>query len=239
MALFPRLSLRDGRPAVQRTEHIEVAYREEMGDSLVEAAIYRDAFSDAAISGMVPLDHFAAGEVLPDLFSRSATLNGGDHHTSGFRVSYARKIKDRLQAALGYGMTGVLSPAQQQLETADISELRRSLEMEPAHLLMASLSAELPGAGTRIVSTYQWLSREAAMSPDLYNDFAARSDPGLNLVIRQPLPFAGSLPGKFEVTADFRNLLKAGYIPIQAFDGQQMYLLQAVRSYRGALSFIF
>jgi hypothetical protein len=33
--------------------------------------------------------------------------------------------------------------------------------------------------------------------------------------------------------------LNAGYIPMQAFDGQQMFLLQAIRSYRGALSFVF
>jgi hypothetical protein len=33
--------------------------------------------------------------------------------------------------------------------------------------------------------------------------------------------------------------LKAGYVPIQTPDGQTLYLLQAVRSYRGSLSFIF
>ncbi len=79
----------------------------------------------------------------------------------------------------------------------------------------------------------------AAIAPDLYNDFASRSDPGLNLVIRQPLPFSGGLPGKLEATGYINNLLKAGYIPIQTFDGQQIFLLPAVRSYRGALSFVF
>ena len=111
--------------------------------------------------------------------------------------------------------------------------------MRQTHMLMASLSSELPGSGTRVVSTYQWLSRQAVIAPDLYNDFAARSNPGLNLIVRQPLPFHGSLPGKLEARAELRNLLKAGYIPIQTFDGGQMYLLQAIRSYRGALSFIF
>ena len=63
-----------------------------------------------------------------------------------------------------------------------------------------------------MISSYQWLNRRAVIATDLYNDFAARSDPGLNVVIRQPLPFGGLLPGKLEATADFRNLLKAGYV---------------------------
>ena len=42
-----------------------------------------------------------------------------------------------------------------------------------------------------MLSSYQWVSRPAAIAPDLYNDFAARSEPGWNLVIRQPLPFYG------------------------------------------------
>jgi hypothetical protein len=103
----------------------------------------------------------------------------------------------------------------------------------------ASVSTTLPGAGTQVVSSYQWSNQLAAIAPDLYNDFASRSDPGLNLVIRQPLPFSDGLPGKLEATGYINNLLKAGYIPVQTFDGQQIYLLPAVRSYRGALSFVF
>jgi hypothetical protein len=51
---------------------------------------------------------------------------------------------------------------------------------------------------------------------------------------------SGPLPGsKFEVTADIRNLLKAGYIPIEGVDGQTIFVMPSVRSYRGSLSFIF
>lgn len=239
LGMFPRMSLRDGRPTVQRAEHVEVAYREKTGDGLLEVGIYRDSLSDAAISAVVPGGHYADGNVLPDLFSRSSTVNGGNHSTTGYRVSYARKIRERLEAALGYGSSGVLVPGEGALQTPEISELRDSLNVKRAHILTASLSTALPKTSTRVLSTYQWVSRPAAIAPDLYNDFAARSDPGWNVVIRQPIPFAGSLPGKLEATADIRNLLNAGYIPIQAFDGQQMFLLQAVRSYRGALSFVF
>jgi hypothetical protein len=239
LGMFPRMSLRDGRPAVQRTEHIEVAYSERIGEGLLEVGVFRDSLSDSAISAFVPAGHYADGNVLPDLFSRSSTLNGGNHRTTGYRVSYAQKIRERLEAALGYGSSGVLSPGEGIMQTPDVSELRDSLQMKRAHMLTASISTELPKTHTHVLSTYQWVSRPAAIAPDLYNDFSARSEPGWNLVIRQPLPFSGPLPGKLEATADFRNLLNAGYIPIQASDGQQMFLLQAIRSYRGALNFIF
>jgi hypothetical protein len=239
LGMFPRMSLRDGRPTVQRSEHMEVAYREDMGDGLLELGVFQDLLSDAAVSAFVSGGHYADGNILPDLFSRSSTLNGGHHRTTGYRVSYARRIRDRLEAALGYGSTGVLTTDQGLLETPEIAELRDSLHMKRAHLITASLSTELPKSSTHILSTYQWASRPAAIAPDLYNDFSARSGPGWNLVIRQPLPFSGPLPGKLEATADIRNLLNAGYIPIQTFDGQQIYLLQAIRSYRGALSFVF
>ena len=240
LGLFPRVALNDGRATVQRTEHIEVAYREKIGQKgMLEVAAYQDSLSDAAVTALAPAGHFADGNILPDLFSNSSTLNAGLHRSKGYRVSYARELRDHLQAAIGYGVTGALSPTSSALETPSIRELRSSLRMRPAHMITASVSTEIRRTGTRVISSYQWLNEQAVIAPDLYNDFAARSDPGLNVVIRQPLPFGGSLPGKLEATADFRNLLKAGYVPVQTHDGQQMYLLQAIRSYRGALSFIF
>lgn len=239
LGMLPRLSLQDGRTRVQRTQHVEIAYRERVGDGLIEAAVFEDRIADAAVTGMLPGEAFAGGNVLPDLFSNTATVNAGRHRTKGYRVSYARKIRDRLQAAVGYGHTGVLSASTDKVETADVRELRDALSVNGAHLLMASLSSELPGTKTKVVSTYQWASRAAVMAPDLYNDFAARSDPGWNIIVRQPLPMSAGLPGKLEATADFRNLLGSGYNTLTMSDGRQIYLIQAIRSYRGALSFIF
>ena len=239
LGLFPRVAVSGGRPTVQRTEHVEIAYREKIGKGLIEAAVYQDSMRDAAVSARVPADHFARGDVLPDLFSGSSTLNAGHFRSSGFRVSYARTIKDRLQAAIGYGEAGVLSPERRQLGDASMDELRRALAVKRAQLVTASVSTKLPRSGTFLLTAYQWSSRPAVIAPDLYNDFAARSDPGLNLIVRQPLPFSGGLPGKLEATANFSNLLKTGYAPIQTYDGRQLYLFQAIRNYRGALSFIF
>ena len=239
LGMFPRVAVVQGRPTVQRSEHVEVAYRETFGDNMVEAAVYRDSIRDAAISAAVPEGVFGDGEVVPDLYSAAATLNGGNYRTPGVRVSYSRNIRDRLQAALGYGYGGVLAPTRAQLRSAVSEELRAVLESQGAHMLLASVSTELPGARTVMTGSYQWSSRESVLPADPFNDFASRSAPGLNLVLRQPLPGVAGMPGKFEASADFRNLLKTGYVPLQVPDGRVLNLLQAIRSYSGALSYIF
>jgi hypothetical protein len=240
LGMFPRVALRDNRATVQRTEHVEVAYKEQLGGGLFEAAVYQDDISDAAISALVPDSYQSGGQVLPDLFSQASTLNGGGHSMRGYRVSYSHRLKDRLEAALGYGNTGVVAPGAQLFEDIDWSGLRQNLGVERAHLVTASVSADLPRSGTRAITSYQWVSRDSVIAPDLYNNFSARSAPGLNMLIRQPLPMSGPLPGsKFELTADIRNLLKAGYIPIEGADGQTIFVMPSVRSYRGSLSFIF
>jgi hypothetical protein len=62
--------------------------------------------------------------------------------------------------------------------------------------------------------------------------------PGLNVYLRQPIPFT-LLPWRLEATADLRNLLAQGYLPIGVAGGQQVMLVQTPRSFRGGLSFIF
>jgi hypothetical protein len=239
LGMFPRVAVRDGHATVQRTEHIELAYREEMGQNLVEAAVFQDTVNDAAISAFVPDGMSAEGNVLPNLFSRASTINGGRQFSRGYRVSYARKLADRLEAALGYGNAGVLTAdTETALASNSVAELRDRLATGRAHLATASLSARLPGSGGQVVSSYQWISRPSAMAADAYNDFASSSDPGWNIRVRQPLPIAAG-PGKLELTADLRNLLRAGYVPLRAHDGQTLFLIQAIRSYRGSLSFIF
>jgi hypothetical protein len=42
-----------------------------------------------------------------------------------------------------------------------------------------------------------------------------------------------------EATADLRNLLAQGYLPLALPNGQQLLLVETPRSFRGGLSFIF
>jgi hypothetical protein len=50
------------------------------------------------------------------------------------------------------------------------------------------------------------------------------------------MPF---LPWRMEATADLRNLLAQGYLPLTTSSGQQLVLVQMPQSFRGGLNFIF
>jgi hypothetical protein len=60
--------------------------------------------------------------------------------------------------------------------------------------------------------------------------------PGLNIYIRQPIP---GFNGRLEATADLRNLLAQGYVPIATPGGLQLLLVDNPRSFRGGLAFRF
>ena len=45
--------------------------------------------------------------------------------------------------------------------------------------------------------------------------------------------------GRLEASADLRNLLAQGYLPLAAGDGRRLLLVQSPRALRGGLSFIF
>jgi hypothetical protein len=47
------------------------------------------------------------------------------------------------------------------------------------------------------------------------------------------------VPGRFEATAELRNLLEQGYLPLSTGDGRTLLLTNAPRAVRGGLSFIF
>jgi hypothetical protein len=46
------------------------------------------------------------------------------------------------------------------------------------------------------------------------------------------------LPGRLEASAELRNILAQGYVPLN-LSGRKAYLVHAPRSVRGGLSFIF
>ncbi|MCL4850390.1 MAG: hypothetical protein KJZ78_03295, partial [Bryobacteraceae bacterium] len=64
------------------------------------------------------------------------------------------------------------------------------------------------------------------------------SEPGWNVRLRQPIPSIPGMRGRLEATAELRNLLAQGYVPVSA-QGKRLLLVPSPRSIRGGLSFIF
>jgi hypothetical protein len=64
------------------------------------------------------------------------------------------------------------------------------------------------------------------------------AEPGLNMIVRQPIPSIFGM-GKLEISADLRNLLAQGYLPMASSDGHRALIVQSPRAVRGGLSIIF
>jgi hypothetical protein len=63
--------------------------------------------------------------------------------------------------------------------------------------------------------------------------------PGLNIYVRQPLPLISTHQCRIEATADMRNLLAQGYLPLYTVSGQSVLLVETPKSFRGGLNLIF
>jgi hypothetical protein len=238
LAMFPRVSLRSGMPRVQRTRSVEVGYHRKAGSRTYRLAAYRDNVTNAAVTMVGPGGVRPGADLLPDLLTNSWTFNAGRYHNIGYLASVTQDLGDHAGATLAYGSGAALRVEQGTAETSTPDELRESVRIGRRHSLTARVSSTVPRTGTRLVASYQWSNLRALNAPHMYLTQRAREELGLNVSVRQPVPYFGGLPGRVEASAELRNLLAEGYSPLN-FGGRRAYLLQTPRSVRGSLSFIF
>jgi len=82
-----------------------------------------------------------------------------------------------------------------------------------------------------------WISGATLSRLDAFGEAAYQMDPNLHVSLRQPLPGFGPA-GRWEVLADFGNLLAQGYMPVNGQESRIM-LVPVLRSFRGGVSFQF
>ena len=236
---FPRISLLAGKPKIQRGEEYEAAYSRKAGSRTYRVSAYYEMVRNASLSLLAPGGLFAGGDILPDLFTGNSTFNLGDLHNSGFDVSVTQEVGEHITAALFYGSDGTMTVENRELVSDSPDELRAMIRAGRKHAATARITASVPHAGTRLIASYQWAPEQRwVMSGNLYSTQSNRPMPGLNVYVRQPLPHVGGLPWRMEATAELRNMLAQGYVPINAA-GQRLLLFDTPRSLRGGLSFIF
>jgi hypothetical protein len=103
----------------------------------------------------------------------------------------------------------------------------------------AKLRASIPALGTRLTAGYGWIDSKAIVPTHIFVTQNNIVTPGLNFAFQQPLPTLFGLPGHLELTADLRNLLAQGYIPVGAGGTNQMLVMQSPRMIRGGLNLTF
>jgi hypothetical protein len=237
LGLIPRMSERGGRVRIQRGAEYELAYARKVGSRRYEASAYREVVTNAALSMVAPAGMYSSADVLPDLLTGNSIFNAGDYRSTGYTASATQSLGDRINATLMLGSMGALTAENREIVSGSPDDLRSMIRAGRKMAATGHVDATLPGSRTHLVASYQWTDHNWAMPGHIYSTEALRPMPGLNLFIRQPLP--GFLPCRVELTADLRNLLAQGYLPLSTADGQRILLVETPRAFRGGLNFIF
>lgn len=237
LATLPRVSMRDNRARTQRTENIEAGYTKSAGSRTYSVGAYHERVSDGALTLGGSGDLFG-GDVLPDLGSQSSVFNIGKFSRWGYLASATQAVGEHVDVSVSYGRGGALTTAGREALVDDADQLRNYVRVQDRNWASARISGTAPVTGTRLSASYGWADYRSLMPSHLSLTQKFSPEPGLNLFIRQPLPSMG-VPGRFEATAELRNLLEQGYLPFTNSDGRAMLLTNAPRALRGGLSFIF
>jgi len=240
LSLFPRVSLRDGRAHVQRNQNLEIGYRREISGRIVSASAYRESFSNTALNAAAPAGLFPPSELMPDLNSNNYIFNAGGFRRMGYHAAFTEQIGEKLNATVAWGWAGALAAPAVPLASSNPGELRSMLRRAGRHSFTARLTGTAPGMGTKYTASYQVTDYNVLQPVHLSLTQRATLEPGFNFYLRQPIPRMGSvIPGRLEASAELRNMLAQGYLPIATPGGHKLLLIQSPRSVRGGLSFIF
>ena len=239
LAMMPRISLRDSRAHVQRTQDFEIGYRKRIASTTMNLTAFRELVSNASLTMSGSAGEFAPGDVLPDISSNSSILNIGSYQRYGYEAGVDQAVGQTLEFGASVGRAGALTAGQADLAAESSNDLRSRIQTTQRFWASARASVTLPGSGTQITTSYQWMDNDAIMPVHFYLTQRSYPEPGLNIHIRQPIPAFPGMPGRLEATADLRNMLAEGYLPIATSGNQRLLLMQAPRAVRGGLNFIF
>lgn len=238
LALMPILSLSDSHVTVERTQNLEIGYDRVAGSRTFSLGAYEETVSNAAFMLSAPADFLPAGDLLPDLSSRSSIFNIGSYHRTGFTAGIKQMLGDHAEVAVAVGRTGVLTAAGGGDQSyTDSGSLRAGIGQGQRAWVTVRVAGTLPRAGTRIAANYGWTDFSVLMPTHLFVTQDVNQDIGVNVYIHQPLPI-GWMPWRLEASAELRNLLAQGYLPLGDASTHSV-LTNSPRSLRGGLNFIF
>ncbi len=239
LALFPRLSLHGGRARMQRSENFEIGYTKVFGDRSFSVAIFREGVANAALTMAGAGGFFPASDLLPDIASSSSIFNAGTFRSQGYTASVTQPLHELISVTIAAGNGGVLRTEQRELQSSSPDELRAMVHTSRQHWVAAKLAGTAPFSGTRFSTGYMWTDYRSLTPAHAFLTQKMSPQAGLNVSIRQPIPTFSGIPGRLEASADLRNLLAQGYLPIQSASGRRLLLIHSPRALRGGLSFIF
>lgn len=239
LALIPRLSESNGQVKVQRGDDYEVGYSEVAGAMEYRASVYHEYISNATLTIANPDSTLFSGDLLPSMFTSSAFFDAGNISNSGYTLSATRSLSPSLKLTVAYGTLGVMTPGSEGVSITDAMSLRDAMATANRRAATIRSTGIIKHTGTRYMASYQYADLKSAVPMASFSTQPDRAEPGLNIAIRQPIPFFSSMLGHVEATADMRNILAQGYLPLAMADGRQILIVNNPRVFRGGLAFIF
>jgi hypothetical protein len=237
LGLFPRISVRDAKTQVQRGDEYEATYSRKVGSRTYSATLYHEAVSNEALSLVGASGGISGVDILPDVFSNASIFDAGNFQSWGYTGAVTQDVGEHVSVTVMYGGEGALTVDNRPLVTGSPEELRGLLHEAQRQVATSRVAATAPWTGTHVVVSYQWAADARWATPgNAYSTQSNRPLPGLNVSIRQPLP---GFARRIEATADIRNMLAEGYLPVGMANGQRLMLVDTPRTLRGGLAFIF
>jgi hypothetical protein len=241
--VLPRVTLKDGYAKVQHGEDFELGYTQRVGSREYRVSGYHESVSNTTLTLASSEPGLFPGDLVPDLFSNSSLFNMGRFETFGYDVSATQDLGENYKVTLTYGSLGVLSP-RSSVPGSDISidnadDLRKLMETSHRQALTVRVSGTVKATGTRIVASYQWTDYQSATPGPMFATESTRPQPGLNVMVRQPVPSIPRVPWRMEASAELNNLLAQGYLPLTTSGGNQFLLINTPRMVRGGIAFLF
>jgi Carboxypeptidase regulatory-like domain len=237
LAAMPRVSLKQGRAHIQRGDDYEVGVTERFGSREYRFAAYRESISNTTLTIANPDGNFFQGDLMPDMFSRSALFNAGRFDTYGYLATVTQDLNQDFKVSASFGSNGVMIPTRNILRSAE--DLRKVMQAGNRPAVTFRAAGTIKQSGTKFVASYQWTNYQSALPLPQFTTQSIRSGPGLNIMVRQPIPSPPGVPWKVEATAELRNMLAQGYLGLTMTDGRPLLLVNTPRSVRGGLAFVF
>ena len=236
---FPRVSLFGGQARLQRSTSYEAGYHLSLGDTTVRASAYRERMANQSFVLAGDTSALGSQDLLPDIASKSSIFNFGNFVSSGYLISASHPLGEHWSATAAFGSGGALRPDGLSGFVDDAASLRNRMRIGQSNWAATRLIGSLPRAGTHFSMAYIWTPGGRLIPTHAFLTQNLQTGLGFNFQIRQPLPAISGMGGRFEMTAEVRNLLAQGYLPVPSSDGRSMLLVPFPRSLRGGVSFIF
>ncbi len=233
---LPLMTSRNDRLVLQRTQNYELGYTRQLGSRTYALSGFHEQVWNGQLDLSGNMSTVNPGSLLFDGLSKMATYNIGNYTRTGFAGSATQRITDNIDFGLAFGRMGgfsAINPAHM------FDGIQPNLQTGLHDVAGAKLRASIPALGTRLTAGYGWIDSKAIVPTHIFVTQNNIVTPGLNFAFQQPLPTLFGLPGHLELTADLRNLLAQGYIPVGAGGTNQMLVMQSPRMIRGGLNLTF